>query len=81
MTGPLPGPEQHPEAHQPQPENPYATPYFYPPANPYAASMAPRPHGLRAHPKLWKGGAAATALAAVAAVSFAAGTREAGTQV
>jgi S1-C subfamily serine protease len=60
--------------HEPQP-------YFYPPANPYAASMAPRPHGLRAHPTLWKGGAAATALAAVAAVSFAAGTSHAGGQV
>jgi S1-C subfamily serine protease len=56
-------------------------PYPYPPANPYAASMTPRPHGLRAHSKLWKGGAAATALAAVAAVSFAAGTSHAGVQV
>ncbi len=56
-------------------------PYPYPPANPYAASMTPRPRGLRAHPALWKGGAAATALAAVAAVSFAAGTSHAGVQV
>jgi S1-C subfamily serine protease len=56
-------------------------PFLYPPANPYAASMTPRPRGLRAHPRLWKGGAAATALAAVAAVSFAAGTSHAGVQV
>jgi S1-C subfamily serine protease len=56
-------------------------PFLYPPANPYAVSMTPRPHGLRAHPRLWKGGAAATALAAVAAVSFAAGSSHAGVQV
>lgn len=73
MTGSLPDPQDLPEGY-------LAPPVAPPPAAP-VPPPAPPGRARHAHARLWKGGAAATTLVAVAAAAFVVGTDHGPTQV